>query len=118
MRWHTAAGSAARIRAARCVRRRCMGIWTRKKPMELLMRASFWLKYPCDLSTGTAAQPAGVAAVCATARGVAEDGPTAQVERAMNDEGFGKGSHLYLIDGSAFIFRAFHALPPLTRKSD
>ncbi|MHA7875679.1 DNA polymerase I [Roseivivax sp.] len=31
---------------------------------------------------------------------------------------FGKGSHLHLIDGSAFIFRAFHALPPLTRKSD
>ncbi|MCA0044494.1 DNA polymerase I [Celeribacter litoreus] len=31
---------------------------------------------------------------------------------------FGKGSHLHLIDGSAFIFRAYHALPPLTRKSD
>jgi len=25
---------------------------------------------------------------------------------------------LYLVDGSAFIFRAFHALPPLTRKTD
>jgi DNA polymerase-1 len=25
---------------------------------------------------------------------------------------------LYLVDGSGFIFRAFHALPPLTRKSD
>ena len=32
--------------------------------------------------------------------------------------GFGKGHHLHLIDGSAFIFRAYHALPPLTRKSD
>ena len=32
--------------------------------------------------------------------------------------GFGKGCHLHLIDGSAFIFRAYHALPPLTRKSD
>ena len=31
---------------------------------------------------------------------------------------FGKGSHLHLIDGSAYIFRAYHALPPLTRKSD
>ncbi len=31
---------------------------------------------------------------------------------------FGKGCHLHLIDGSAFIFRAYHALPPLTRKSD
>jgi len=32
--------------------------------------------------------------------------------------GFGKGHHLHLIDGSGFIFRAYHALPPLTRKSD
>ncbi|WP_039019035.1 DNA polymerase I [Halocynthiibacter namhaensis] len=31
---------------------------------------------------------------------------------------FGEGCHLHLIDGSAFIFRAYHALPPLTRKSD
>ncbi|PVH29195.1 DNA polymerase I [Pararhodobacter oceanensis] len=31
---------------------------------------------------------------------------------------FGKGDHLHLIDGSTFIFRAYHALPPLTRKSD
>ncbi|MFM1814896.1 MAG: polymerase [Pseudomonadota bacterium] len=29
-----------------------------------------------------------------------------------------KGSHIYLVDGSGFIFRAFHALPPLTRPSD
>ena len=27
-------------------------------------------------------------------------------------------SHVVLVDGSAYIFRAFHALPPLTRKSD
>ncbi|MFV0410203.1 MAG: DNA polymerase I [Paracoccus sp. (in: a-proteobacteria)] len=33
-------------------------------------------------------------------------------------DAFGKGHHLHLIDGSAFIFRAYHALPPLTRKSD
>ena len=36
----------------------------------------------------------------------------------MSDTKFGKGCHLHLIDGSAFIFRAYHALPPLTRKSD
>jgi DNA polymerase-1 len=28
------------------------------------------------------------------------------------------GDRLYLIDGSGYIFRAFHALPPLSRKSD
>jgi DNA polymerase-1 len=27
-------------------------------------------------------------------------------------------TRLYLVDGSGYIFRAFHALPPLTRKSD
>jgi DNA polymerase I len=28
------------------------------------------------------------------------------------------GDHLYLIDGSGYLFRAYHALPPLTRQSD
>jgi DNA polymerase-1 len=36
-------------------------------------------------------------------RGITQDGPPVR---------------LYLVDGSGFIFRAFHALPPLTRKSD
>jgi DNA polymerase-1 len=30
----------------------------------------------------------------------------------------GPTTRLYLVDGSGFIFRAYHALPPLTRKSD
>src|SRR5215468_9561552 len=29
-----------------------------------------------------------------------------------------KGDHVFLVDGSSYIFRAYHALPPLTRKSD
>ncbi len=33
-------------------------------------------------------------------------------------QGLKPGDHLYLIDGSGYIFRAYHALPPLTRKSD
>ena len=32
--------------------------------------------------------------------------------------GMKKGDHLFLVDGSGYIFRAYHALPPLTRKSD
>lgn len=31
---------------------------------------------------------------------------------------FKAGDHLYLIDASGYIFRAYHALPPLSRKSD
>src|SRR5437764_3799423 len=29
-----------------------------------------------------------------------------------------KTDHVFLVDGSGYIFRAYHALPPLTRKSD
>src|SRR6188768_3825380 len=29
-----------------------------------------------------------------------------------------KGDHVFLVDGSSYIFRAYHALPPLNRKSD
>ena len=38
--------------------------------------------------------------------------PTAR-SRPLQD-----GDHVFLVDGSAYIFRAYHALPPLTRKSD
>src|SRR5690242_6021253 len=34
------------------------------------------------------------------------------------DPGLKKGDHVFLVDGSSYIFRAYHALPPLTRKSD
>jgi DNA polymerase I len=29
-----------------------------------------------------------------------------------------KGDHVFLVDGSSYIFRAYHALPPINRKSD
>ncbi len=38
--------------------------------------------------------------------------------RSSAAEPVGKGSHVFLIDGSGYIFRAFHALPPLSRPSD
>jgi len=39
--------------------------------------------------------------------------PTAAKSRALKS-----GDHVFLVDGSGYIFRAYHALPPLTRKSD
>ncbi len=38
------------------------------------------------------------------------------IPRAMTQDG--PARRLYLVDGSGYIFRAYHALPPLTRKSD
>ena len=42
--------------------------------------------------------------------------PLPDVDRPNTQDG--PAIRLYLVDGSGFIFRAFHALPPLTRKSD
>ena len=50
------------------------------------------------------------------------DAPTAlpetldEIPRAPTQDG--PRIRLYLVDGSGYIFRAYHALPPLTRKSD
>ena len=38
--------------------------------------------------------------------------------RAAAGKAVARGDHVYLIDGSGYIFRAYHALPPLTRPSD
>src|SRR5712692_6763089 len=43
----------------------------------------------------------------------AKDAPSAVQARPPK-----KGDHVFLVDGSSYIFRAYHALPPLTRKSD
>ncbi|WP_315728926.1 MULTISPECIES: DNA polymerase I [unclassified Bradyrhizobium] len=42
--------------------------------------------------------------------------PTAKPAAAAR--GAQKGDHVFLVDGSSYIFRAYHALPPLNRKSD
>ena len=36
----------------------------------------------------------------------------------FKDQPLRKGDHLFLVDGSSYIFRAYHALPPINRKSD
>jgi DNA polymerase-1 len=38
--------------------------------------------------------------------------------KALAVKALTKGDHVFLVDGSSYIFRAYHALPPLTRKSD
>src|SRR5437588_12330381 len=50
---------------------------------------------PAKTSTASAKQPSPVAARTPT-----------------------KGDHVFLVDGSSYIFRAYPAVPPLNRKSD
>jgi DNA polymerase-1 len=38
--------------------------------------------------------------------------------KAASVKALTKGDHVFLVDGSGYIFRAYHALPPLNRKSD
>jgi len=58
----------------------------------------------------TAPQAATAAAKPAAAKPV--------TAKAVAAKPLGKGDHLFLVDGSSYIFRAYHALPPLNRKSD
>ncbi|WP_316203892.1 DNA polymerase I [Bradyrhizobium sp. SZCCHNS3051] len=46
--------------------------------------------------------------------------PAAPVPAAAKNlaKGAANGDHVFLVDGSSYIFRAYHALPPLNRKSD
>ncbi len=65
---------------------------------------------------GTARDGVAFGGAAGVGKGAAGIGPAGQAAGARMT--FGKGHHLHLIDGSAYIFRAYHALPPLTRKSD
>jgi DNA polymerase I len=44
--------------------------------------------------------------------------PAASPAASSAAMGLKKGDHLFLVDGSSYIFRAYHALPPISRKSD
>ncbi len=57
------------------------------------------------------AYPASMTDVIADASETLSDSPRQPTQD-------GPTTRLYLVDGSGYIFRAYHALPPLTRKSD
>ncbi|PWB58770.1 MAG: DNA polymerase I, partial [Bradyrhizobiaceae bacterium] len=44
--------------------------------------------------------------------------PKAEPAKPQGSAGVKPGDHVFLVDGSSYIFRAYHALPPLNRKSD
>jgi DNA polymerase I len=44
--------------------------------------------------------------------------PKAAAPKPVSAKAPAKGDHVFLVDGSSYIFRAYHALPPLNRKSD
>lgn len=55
----------------------------------------------------------------AAPKAVAESKSTATAAaKPVAAKSAGKGDHVFLVDGSSYIFRAYHALPPLNRKSD
>ena len=64
-------------------------------------------KKPVSSAKSPATKPAAKAA---PEEAVAAKAPSASAPRS--------GDHVFLVDGSGYIFRAYHALPPLNRKSD
>src|SRR5580693_6378836 len=44
--------------------------------------------------------------------------PAAKAAASIAAKPLKKGDHVFLVDGSGYIFRAYHALPPINRKSD
>src|SRR4249920_4025882 len=51
-------------------------------------------------------------------KAAAKPAPAAKAPAKAPAKQSGKGDHVFLVDGSSYIFRAYHALPPLNRKSD
>src|SRR5437773_4144628 len=62
--------------------------------------------------------PATPAAKSAPAKQAAAPKVSAPAPKPAGDKATGKDDHVFLVDGSSYIFRAYHALPPLNRKSD
>src|SRR5438309_6344513 len=49
---------------------------------------------------------------------VTKPAPAAKAPAKAPAKNPGKGDHVFLVNGSGYIFRAYHALPPLNRRSD
>ncbi|MGH7880952.1 MAG: 5'-3' exonuclease, partial [Candidatus Binataceae bacterium] len=73
---------------------------------------------PASTKTKTKVRPAVKAAHKAKTKPATKPAPVATVSANSAARPLKKGDHLFLVDGSGYIFRAYHALPPLTRKSD
>jgi DNA polymerase-1 len=66
-----------------------------------------------------AASEAAVESAVTKSAGVKSAGTkSAPANPAVAGKPLKKGDHLFLVDGSGYIFRAYHALPPINRKSD
>jgi len=66
-----------------------------------------------------AKKPAAAKAEKPAASKPAAKAPLAKAAPAKSSAGAPRsGDHVFLVDGSGYIFRAYHALPPLNRKSD
>ena len=61
------------------------------------------------------ASPAKSPATKSAAKAEPAEAPAAKAPSASAPR---SGDHVFLVDGSGYIFRAYHALPPLNRKSD
>ena len=61
------------------------------------------------------ASPAKSPATKSAAKAAPAEAPAAKAPSASAPR---SGDHVFLVDGSGYIFRAYHALPPLNRKSD
>lgn len=72
-----------------------------------------------NTSPKTSPQTTAKADTKAAPKAAAETKPAATAAaKPVAAKGVGKGDHVFLVDGSSYIFRAYHALPPLNRKSD
>jgi len=65
-----------------------------------------------------AKKPAPAAKAAPEKPAPAKAAPAKPAAKSASTSGLKEGDHVFLVDGSGYIFRAYHALPPLTRKSD